>query len=107
MYRKFAVQWLAISLISVLCQPYFLTGEEVQYPKKGNAILIIIDALRPDHLGCYGCKWHTSPAIDALAKESLVFENAFSQSSYTLSSHASMFTSLYPKSHGTFYVFRD
>jgi arylsulfatase A-like enzyme len=72
-----------------------------------NVILLIIDALRPDHLGCYGYPRNTSPAIDELAGESVVFENAFAQSCYTIASMTSIFTSLYPKSHGVFYVLKD
>jgi len=45
-------------------------------PKK--IILIVIDSLRQDHLGCYGYKRNTSPNIDDLAKESFLFKHAFS-----------------------------
>lgn len=62
-------------------------------------ILILIDSLRADHLGCYGYRRNTSPFIDALAKESLLFERAFSTISYTCPSFASIFTSLYPSKH--------
>ena len=72
-----------------------------------NVILIIIDDLRPDHLGCYGYPKQISPAIDAIAKDSWVFENAFSQASYTLASTMSIFTSLYPSSHGVLFVYKD
>jgi len=70
-------------------------------------ILVIIDDLRADHLGCYGYPKQTSPAIDAIARDSCVFEKAFSQSGYTLPSTISILTSLYPSSHGMFYVFKD
>ena len=65
-----------------------------------NVILISIDALRPDHLGCYGYHRNTSPYIDKLAQKSIVFENAFSHIPRTLSSHMTMLTSLYPSVHG-------
>ncbi|MBI4177279.1 MAG: sulfatase [Candidatus Aenigmarchaeota archaeon] len=61
-----------------------------------NVILISIDTLRADHLGVYGYHRDTSPNIDALAKDSIVFENAISQASWTLPSHVSIFTSKYP-----------
>ena len=67
--------------------------------KDKNIILISIDALRADHLGVYGYHRDTSPSIDRLAQESIVFEQAFSASSYTLASHTSLFTGLYPKTH--------
>jgi arylsulfatase A-like enzyme len=65
-----------------------------------NLIVIAVDTLRPDHLGCYGYSPNTSPSIDALAAEGVLFENAVSQSPWTLPSFATVFTSLYPTQHG-------
>lgn len=62
-------------------------------------ILISIDTLRADHLGCYGYKRDTSPAIDALARDGILFSNAFAQAPYTLPSHMSILTGLYPLTH--------
>ncbi len=67
--------------------------------KRFNVILILIDALRPDHLGCYGYKRDTSPNIDSLAKEGVIFTQAISQASYTPPSLSSMLTSTYPNTH--------
>jgi arylsulfatase A-like enzyme len=64
-----------------------------------NVILISIDTVRADHLGCYGYPLGTSPAMDALAAESALFLNARSHAPYTLSSHASILTGLLPTSH--------
>ena len=64
-----------------------------------NIILISIDSLRADHLQCYGYQRPTSPAIDALAADAILFERASSQAPWTLPSHASLLTSLYPRSH--------
>ena len=64
-----------------------------------KSILITIDTLRPDHLGCYGYLRKTSPAIDWLAERSLFYENAFSPISYTTPSIVSMLTSRYPSFH--------
>jgi arylsulfatase A-like enzyme len=61
-----------------------------------NVILIVVDALRPDHLGCYGYPRNTSPNTDKVAEESIIFSNAFSQATFTLASFRSFFTSLYP-----------
>lgn len=72
-----------------------------------NVILIILDALRPDHLSCYGYAKQTSPIIDALAKKGVLFKNAFSQASYTLPSATSIFTSVYPYSHRVMDVLKD
>ncbi len=59
-----------------------------------NVILISIDTLRADHLGCYGYERETSPNIDSLAEESALFSNAYSPSPWTLPSHVSLLTSL-------------
>lgn len=75
--------------------------------KGGNVILIILDALRPGHLSCYGYNKKTSPNIDALAKQGVLFSNAFSQASYTLPSVTSIFTSVHPYSHRVCYVSKD
>jgi arylsulfatase A-like enzyme len=65
-----------------------------------NVIIIGIDTLRPDHLGCYGYERDTSPRIDELSMRGTLFEDALSQSPWTLTSFASVFTSLYPSQHG-------
>ena len=64
-----------------------------------NVILISIDTLRPDHLGCYGYEKDTSPALDLLCDDAVVFEQAIAQAPSTLHSHASMLTSLLPHHH--------
>lgn len=66
-----------------------------------DIFLYIIDALRPDHLGCYGYFRSTSPSIDALASESAVYVNAYACSSWTRTSAASILTGLRPKDHKT------
>lgn len=63
-------------------------------------VLVTIDTLRADHLGCYGYSRPTSPFIDRLAREGVVFEHAYASSSMTAPSHASLFTGLYPLQHG-------
>jgi arylsulfatase A-like enzyme len=69
-------------------------------PAKANVILISIDTLRADHLSCYGYFRRTSPHLDRLAADSVLFERAYAQSPNTLISHATMLTSLNPISHG-------
>jgi len=64
-----------------------------------NIILIIVDTLRADHMSCYHYQRLTSPSLDQLAKKGVLFENAISTSSWTLPSHASMLTGLYPNQH--------
>ncbi len=65
-----------------------------------NLIIISLDTLRADHLGCYGYRTETSPNIDAFASEGVQFDRAISQSSWTLPAHASLFTGFYPSVHG-------
>ncbi|MCP3960108.1 MAG: sulfatase [bacterium] len=72
-----------------------------------NVILISIDTLRADHLGCYGYARETSPRIDRLAAESVLFELAIAQAPSTLPSHASMFSSLWPAHHGAYFMRRE
>ena len=61
-----------------------------------NLILITVDTLRADHLGVYGYRRATSPNVDALAKESLLYRRAFSQAPETNPSLSSLMTSHYP-----------
>jgi arylsulfatase A-like enzyme len=66
---------------------------------KPNVILIMVDTLRADALGTYGAPNNPTPAIDGLAKDSIVFEKAFSQASWTRASGASLMTSRLPAGH--------
>lgn len=70
--------------------------------KAYNVVLIVIDALRADHLGCYGYPSNTSPNIDNFAKKATLFLDAFSQATWTLPSFASIFTSKYVGQHKVF-----
>jgi len=64
-----------------------------------KVILISIDTLAPKHLRCYGSERETSPNLDQLAKEGVLFTSCFSQSPKTSPSHMTMFTSLFPSVH--------
>ena len=68
--------------------------------EKINVLLITIDTLRADHLGCYENKKFSTPNIDNLAKSSIVFTNTICQLPKTTPSHASILTGRYPLSHG-------
>jgi len=65
-----------------------------------NIILITLDTVRADHLSLYGYPRRTTPRIDAWARQGMVFENAIAPTSWTLPSHASIFTGLLPHQHG-------
>lgn len=68
--------------------------------KDCNVILITMTNLRYDHMSSNGYFRPTTPNLDNLAKESLVFDNVFSQASWTLPNVISIYTSLYPFQHG-------
>jgi len=74
--------------------------------KDYTIVLVSIDTLRADHLGCYGYLKPT-PTIDALANSSFLFESMFTTSSTTLPAHASLMTSLYPRDLRNGYSVRD
>jgi arylsulfatase A-like enzyme len=89
--------------------PFFLAlgalacgGESPELPPapRPDIVLVSIDSLRPDHLGCYGYPRDTSPTIDRLASEGARFLQAVSTTSWTLPAHAALFTGLYDESHG-------
>src|SRR5215468_9676857 len=61
-----------------------------------NVVIITIDTLRPDHLGCYGYKQIRTPNIDALAGDGTRFERAYTSVPVTLPSHTTIFTGTYP-----------
>ncbi len=101
-----SMMWLAWCLaISSNPPPYF---EHLARPQVsdvaverdgGPVILIVVDALRPDHLSAYGALRETSPHIDALADDGMIFTNYFVNGNWTRPSTASMLTGLLPGQH--------
>src|SRR5438128_314912 len=65
-----------------------------------QVVLVTIDTLRADHLGCYGAARAATPALDALAREGVLYEDATSVAPITLVSHATILTGLIPPGHG-------
>jgi len=65
-----------------------------------NVILIVVDTLRPDHLGCYGHRAIRTPMIDDLARHGTLFEQATTPVPITLPAFCSLVTSTYPPTHG-------
>src|SRR5258708_19683829 len=61
-----------------------------------NVVIITVDTLRADHLGCYGYKQIRTPNIDALAADSVRFERAYTPVPVTLPAHTAIFTGTYP-----------
>lgn len=92
---------LARRIICVLAALFILAGcEREQGPLRPNLILVSIDTLRADHLSCYGYERHTSPTLDKLASEGVLFENAHATSPWTLPSHGTLLTGFYPSQNG-------
>ena len=65
-----------------------------------NVALIVVDALRADHVSCYGYLRPTTPNLDAFASANTRYTRALSPGVWTFPSMASMFTGLYPSQHG-------
>lgn len=70
-----------------------------------NIVLITIDALRADHLSCYGYHRNTTPHIDKIAEKGIIFKNSIAPSSWTSPSMVSLFTSVYSINHGVIHGF--
>jgi len=96
---------VSVSVILLISALLLTAGACLAGPGTGgadrpNIVLIVVDALRPDHLGCFGYQRPTSPNIDRLAAGGVLFETAITQASYTRASFPSFLTSLYPFQHG-------
>ncbi len=69
-------------------------------PARPNVVLVIIDTLRADHLGCYGYRRDTSPGLDSLAESGTLWSRVQGQSSWTLPAVTSVLNGLSPRAHG-------
>lgn len=72
-----------------------------------DVLFLILDSMRRDRVSTYGHHRKTTPTLDALADRASVFENAFTPAPWTLPSHCSMFTGLFPSEHGITNGFTD
>lgn len=96
-YKKYKIITIFSVLIGLSASLFLFKEKETPHI---NIVLITVDTLRPDHLGCYGYKRNTSPNIDKLAKEGVLFTQAISQGMNTFISIPSIITSTYPYMHG-------
>jgi len=87
-----AVCWLYAASLFLAC------ASELAPPR--NVLLVSLDTTRLDHLSTYGYARPTAPNLDRLAEHGVVFRNALAQWTATNPSHTSMFTGLYPHTHG-------
>ena len=71
-------------------------------PEPGTIILLTVDSLRNDHLGCYGNKTVKTPAIDSLASDGILFERCITPVPQDLPAHAAIMTGNYPERSGVF-----
>ncbi len=69
-------------------------------PNRPDIVVIVLDTVRADHLGLYGYGGATTPNLDRWSADARVWERMVATSSWTLPSHASLFTGLWPRSHG-------
>ncbi|MBI3474814.1 MAG: sulfatase-like hydrolase/transferase [Acidobacteria bacterium] len=92
LFRRFFLLLTAMTALRVTAQT----------PEKSspNVVLITIDTLRADHLGCYGYQQIKTPNIDGLAAEGALFTRAFTTVPVTLPSHSAMLTGTYPMLSG-------
>ncbi len=90
-----------LALVVVSCSPNSAPPPGPAQSERPNVIIVLVDALRADRLGTYGFDERpTSPNLDAFAGSSVVFERAISQDGWTVPSVASLFTGVYPRTHG-------
>ena len=87
-------------LAAALLVAFLLVPRKATSSAPRSIVLVTIDTLRADHLGSYGYPRPTSPFLDRLAREGVVFEKAQSSAAQTSAAHASIFTGLYPSQHG-------
>jgi arylsulfatase A-like enzyme/tetratricopeptide (TPR) repeat protein len=91
--------WRAF-LVLLLLGPGFLVSCSKSGPAIRNVLLISIDTLRADHVSAYGFPRPTTPNIDAVAREGVLFKNVHTPVPMTLPAHVSMLTGTLPPTHG-------
>lgn len=86
-------------LLGVACALSGCSSRE-SHRAQPNVILIVMDTVRADHLGCYGYDRPISPNIDAFAKTATLYARGIASSPWSMPSHASLFTGKDPFQHG-------
>jgi len=112
-YTMFAPSWAALGLAVILVVgSFWLAGKSTAQTSvsatlpgssgQPNVLFVVMDTVRADHLSLYGYGLDTTPNLKKLAVDSTVYTRAISPADMTLTSHASMFTGLYPSWHGAY-----
>jgi len=103
LHTRLALWMIGVPALVALCalayggaREYSLRNALPPPPNSPNVLLIIVDTLRADHVSPYGYTRDTTPYLSQMAQQGVLFENAIAPSSWTLPSHASMLTGLYP-----------
>lgn len=93
--------WTAATMAALLCGCGGVNATRTQ----PNILLVVIDTVRADHVGCYGYERNTTPNLDAFARESVLYRNAYATCSWTKPSTTSLLTGLDCRAHGVLAAF--
>jgi len=91
---------LAKFVVGVVCAGLLVSCGGTNTPSRANVLLITIDTIRADHCSSYGYGRLTTPTLSRVAEAGVIFRNAYAPMATTGPSHATILTSLYPRSHG-------
>lgn len=94
--KSVATIWVCAWWLFFAATPQTVPSSAADDPSRDNVLLITVDTLRADHLGCYGYRRIKTPNLDALAREGVQFDRAMAQVPLTLPSHAVILTGTYP-----------
>jgi arylsulfatase A-like enzyme len=93
------VLWLAVTAMKALRETRAMAALPVPTGATPNVLLLVMDTQRADHLSSYGYDRKTTPRIDGIAQEGALYTQAYAASSWTLPSHATLFTGAFPWDH--------
>ncbi len=105
MPRKLIGRWTALVVALIAAAAFLALARDERPPaaqEEPNVVVLAIDTLRVDHIGCYGYARPTTPNLDRFARAGVRFQNAYSVTSWTLPAVASLFTGLLPSRHGCY-----
>jgi arylsulfatase A-like enzyme/Flp pilus assembly protein TadD len=97
--KKILLSFILISPVFSICSFYLFCKSPVKKNHDANVLIITLDTTRADRIGVYGYEPARTPNIDAIAREGVRFENAYTPVPLTLPSHCSLFTGTIPLYH--------